>query len=77
MVKYQQKVLVRLQTFNIYKNSGIIMTASGYNIYFYYFHRVENSMKILGECLSKWLFDHEFDHNKNLKQNLIDARKGL
>lgn len=45
MVKYQQKVLVRLQTFNIYKNSGIIMTASGYNIYFYYFHRVENSMK--------------------------------
>ena len=45
MVKYQQKVLVRLQTFNIYKNSGIIMIASGYNIYFYYFHRVENSMK--------------------------------
>ena len=53
------------------------MTTSGYNIYFYYFHRVENSMKDLGECLSQEPFDHEFDHNRNLIKILIDTCKGL
>ena len=44
------------------------MTTSGYNIHFYYFHRVENSMKTLGEYLPKGPFDYEFDHNRNLKK---------
>ena len=44
------------------------MTSYGYNIYFDYFHRVENSMKALGECLSQGPFDHEVDHNRNLRK---------
>lgn len=42
------------------------MTTSGYNIYFDYFHRVENSMKTIGEYWFQGLFDHEFDHNRKL-----------
>lgn len=44
------------------------MTTSGYNIFFYYFHRVENSMKILGEYWSQGPFDHEYDQNRNLRK---------
>ena len=53
------------------------MTTSGYNIYFSHFHRVENSMKTLGECLSQEPFDYEFDLNRNLRKILIDAHKVL
>ena len=53
------------------------MTTSGYNIFFYYFHRVENSMKTIGEYRFQRPFDHEFDHNRNLRKILIDAYKGL
>lgn len=42
------------------------MTFFGYNNIFYYFHRVENSMKTLGEYWSQGAFDHEFDHNRKL-----------
>ena len=44
------------------------MTTSGYNIYFDYFHRVENSMKTLGKYWPQWAFDHEYDHNRNLRK---------
>lgn len=42
-----------------------------------HFHRVENSMKTLGKYWSQWAFDHEFDHNRNLRKILIDACKSL
>ena len=53
------------------------MTTYGYNIYFDYFHRVENSMKTIGEYWFEGPFDYEFDHNRNLRKILIDAYKGL
>lgn len=52
------------------------MTTTGYNIYFYYFYRVENSMKPLGECLPKGHLTMNMT-TIEINKNLIGACKGL